>query len=130
MTDEQAEQVSRRELLTRLAGVTLLGSTPMVAGPAQAGGHTMPEFIGYPPSDPELFEAINELLIPTRRRNTRPWKNTVETSQTLRKTARWIRLLAEMRKFAESFRFSHEEQKTARSLSASQELVKLPSLKV
>ena len=62
ISDLEKEQFNRRELLTRIAGVTLLGSTPMMMGEAKAGGHTMPEFIGYPPSDPELFKEIDAVL--------------------------------------------------------------------
>ncbi|MGI9315927.1 MAG: hypothetical protein ACR2QW_01235, partial [bacterium] len=55
--------LSRRDLMTRLAGVTLLGSaTAVISEGAKAGGHTMPESIGYPPSDPELFGEIDAVL--------------------------------------------------------------------
>ena len=52
----------RRALLTRLAGITLLGSATLVTREAEAGGHTMPESIPYPPSDPQLFGEIDAVL--------------------------------------------------------------------
>ena len=62
MADKDTTELNRREMLTRLAGITLLGTTTLVAGEAKAGGHTMPESIGYPPSDPELYAQINAVL--------------------------------------------------------------------
>ena len=65
MADKLQDSVSRRELMARLAGITLLGSATLVMREVQAGGHTMPESIGYPPSDPELFKAIDAVLSKT-----------------------------------------------------------------
>ena len=62
MSETGKADLSRRDLMTRLAGITLLGSATLVMDEAKAGGHTMPEFIGYPPSDPELFAEINAVL--------------------------------------------------------------------
>jgi hypothetical protein len=62
MSNKDAAELSRRDLMTRLAGVTLLGSATAVIKDAGAGGHTMPEAIDYPPSDPELFAAIDAVL--------------------------------------------------------------------
>jgi hypothetical protein len=62
MTEPGNDAVSRRELMTRLAAMTLLGSTTLVIGKADAAGHTMPDGIAYPPSDPELFAQINAVL--------------------------------------------------------------------
>jgi len=61
MTDNN-EAISRRDLMTRLAGVMLLTGASTGSETVQAGGHTMPEFIGYPPSDPELFAEIDAVL--------------------------------------------------------------------
>ena len=65
MADEAQNNLSRRDLMMRLAGVTLLGSSTLKISDASAGGHTMPESIGYPPSDPELFKAIDAVLSKT-----------------------------------------------------------------
>ena len=65
MADEAPNNLSRRDLMMRLAGVTLLGSSTLKISDARAGGHTMPESIGYPPSDPELFKAIDAVLSKT-----------------------------------------------------------------
>jgi len=62
MSDDIKPALSRRELMTRIAGITLLGSATAVISEAKAGGHTMPESIPYPPSDPELFTAIDKVL--------------------------------------------------------------------
>jgi len=57
--------ITRRNL-ARLALATLVGSTPLVSGPIQAGAHTAKGPITYPPSDPELFKAIDSVLRKTR----------------------------------------------------------------
>jgi len=62
MSDSNAAQLNRRDILTRLAGMTLLGSATLAMGEAQAAGHTMPDGIPYPPSDPELFAQIDAVL--------------------------------------------------------------------
>ncbi len=65
MADKALENLSRRDLMMRLAGATLFGSATLQMSDARAGGHTMPESIGYPPSDPELFKAIDAVLSKT-----------------------------------------------------------------
>jgi len=55
MTDKKSINQNRREMLMRLAGVTLLGSATLVTGRLEAGGHTMPESIGYPPVIPSCM---------------------------------------------------------------------------
>ena len=62
MSEVAKLDMSRRDLMMRLAGVTLLGSATAVIRDADAGGHTMPDFIGYPPSDPTLFKEIDAVL--------------------------------------------------------------------
>jgi hypothetical protein len=62
MSDSENPELNRRDLMTRLAAVMLLTGSATGPGEAIAGGHTMPEFIGYPPSDPELFAAIDGVL--------------------------------------------------------------------
>jgi hypothetical protein len=62
MSDSENPELNRRDLMTRLAAVMLLTGSTTGPGEAIAGGHTMPEFIGYPPSDPELFAAIDGVL--------------------------------------------------------------------
>jgi hypothetical protein len=62
MSDDIKQALSRRELMTRIAGITLLGSATAVISEAKAGGHTMPDSVPYPPSDPELFAAIDKVL--------------------------------------------------------------------
>jgi len=62
MTEKHTKDMSRRDMMTRLAGITLLGSATVVIKESRAGGHTMPESIAYPPSDPELFADIDKVL--------------------------------------------------------------------
>ena len=61
MTDEQAPDRSRRELLTRLAFATLLGGMA-TSEQASAGSHTARDPIEYPPCDPQLKEEIDAVL--------------------------------------------------------------------
>ncbi len=62
MADENPVDLSRRELMSRLAMVMLLTGASTASEKVRAGGHTMPEFIGYPPSDPDLFASIDAVL--------------------------------------------------------------------
>ncbi len=65
MSKSSDTEVNRRELMTRLAAVMLLTGASTGSESVQAGGHTMPRDVGYPPSDPELFKAINAVLAKT-----------------------------------------------------------------
>ena len=61
MTEEQATDPGRREFLTRLAFVTLLGGMA-TSQPASAGSHTQRGPIEYPPCDPQLKAEIDAVL--------------------------------------------------------------------
>ena len=74
MSETTKTEVSRRELMTKFAGVMLLASSSAGSLPAHAGAHTAPRNIEYPPSDPELFKAINAVLARTETIwNTQEW---------------------------------------------------------
>ena len=60
--EPDSPEISRRDLMTRLAGIMLLTGASTGSEKVAAGGHTMPEFIGYPPSDPQLFREIDAVL--------------------------------------------------------------------
>jgi hypothetical protein len=62
MTDIEKPDLGRRDLMTRLAAITLLGSATATIKEARAGAHNMPEFLPYPPSDPKLFKEIDAVL--------------------------------------------------------------------
>jgi hypothetical protein len=55
-------ELNRRQLLSKVALATLIGSSTVMSGPAKAGAHTRPEDFVYPPSDPELFKQIDAVL--------------------------------------------------------------------
>jgi hypothetical protein len=62
VTEEQADDPSRRQLLTRLAFATLLGGMA-ASEDAPAGNHTGPgKIIEYPPCDPQLKAEIDAVL--------------------------------------------------------------------
>lgn len=74
MSDQTKVDISRRDLMTRFAGVMLLAGSSAGSLPAHAGAHSSPKNISYPPSDPELFKAINAVLARTEEIwNTQEW---------------------------------------------------------
>ena len=62
MSESDSAELNRRDLMTRLAGIMLLTGASTGSEKVAAGGHTMPEFVGYPPSDPKLFNEIDAVL--------------------------------------------------------------------
>ncbi|MEC9374826.1 MAG: hypothetical protein VYA80_00485 [Pseudomonadota bacterium] len=55
-------ELNRRQLLSRFAAATLFGTATITTDPAQAGAHAARKEVSYPPSDPELFKAIDAVL--------------------------------------------------------------------